>query len=114
MTFSDYINHILPPGLDPEEFKKKTGNRVCKVEGVIREAKELILSGEENLPSQQGYLVMSLAGDLSNSNACPYVSVASPLVDGSAKVALRILPSDCSSRMPESRYCFAGHEKSML
>lgn len=64
MTFADYINHILPPGLDSAEFKKKTGNRVCKVDGFSRGTKELFLKDEEDLPKQQGYLVMSLAGDL--------------------------------------------------
>ena len=93
MTFSDYINHILPPGLDPEEFKKKTGNRVCKVEGVIREAKELILSGEENLPSQQGYLVMSLAGDLAQIKR--RVSARRRISEGrSANPSLRLLIED--------------------
>lgn len=64
MTFADYINHVLPPGMDGEEFRKKTGNRVCKVDGISRGTKELFLKDEEELPSQNGFLVMSLAGDL--------------------------------------------------
>lgn len=64
MTFEDYINHILPPGLDEEDFKKKTGNRVCMVDGISRGTKELFLKDEEELPSQNGFLVMSMAGDL--------------------------------------------------